>query len=94
VLLVPIARTGRVRLVLEARGPDILPRPTVRISVNGHDGDARELGPGTSDYDWTFRSEAWRTGPNHVAIEVSAMEQAGAARKGVAVSGLRFELLE
>ena len=94
VLLVPIARTGRVRMVLEGRGPDAVPRPSVRVSVNGHRGDARELGPGTSDYEWTFPAVVWREGLNHVAIEVSHLEQSGARRKGVAVSGLRFELLD
>jgi hypothetical protein len=81
-------------MVLEGQGTDLVPRPTLRISVNGHDGDARELRPEITGYEWTFPADAWRVGLNHVAVQVSALDPSGDRRRGVAVSGLRFELLE
>jgi hypothetical protein len=93
-LLVPLVRAGRIRLVLEGRAPDATPPPTFRIRVNGHAGDWRPLSSDPRDYEWTFPPEAWRSGLNHVAIEVSRIEQTDRRRLGVAVSGLRFELLD
>ncbi len=101
-LLVPIAKSGDIRLSLEAEPFSYPGRPvntTIAMSVNGRLLQARMLGRGWRAYEWLVPASAWAAGLNELVIrapEVQSPASTGVGTDpralGVAVRSITLHL--
>ena len=100
-LLVPLARSGPVRLRIRARsGAPAESAGTLAVRVNGHQLPAHPLRRRVSQYDWIIPAAALRAGVNQVFLQSSQLtvparvgDSRDGRRLGVRVSGVTLELL-
>lgn len=100
-VLLSLARTGLIRLTIEARRLEGEGRPPqwLSVEVNGWIGSPQALVPEWRSYRWNVPAAAWRQGLNELGVRVSRVEQPAVLglsndtrRLGVAVRRLELEL--
>ena len=70
-LLVPSARTGPVRIRLQARLEDAPEGARLALSVDEHSAGFRAVESGWRDYEWEIPAASWSEGTNVVSLSVT-----------------------
>ena len=101
-VVVEIARTGQMRVQIEARPPAgaIALGPTLSLQVNDQQFAAYAMEPGNRVYSWLVPATVWKAGANRLRLGVSQLtspaadgQSADTRLLGAAVRMIRLELL-
>ena len=101
-VVVEVARTGQIRVQIEARHAASVSAlgPTLSLQVNDAQFAAHAMEPGSQVYSWLVPASVWKAGANRLTLGVSHLTSPAADGQsddtrllGAAVGMIRLELL-